>query len=195
MLREKFKYHKIILASQSPRRQELLRGLDVDFEIETRPVDENYDSKLKGTAITDFLSTLKAKAFTDLAENTILITSDTIVWLDDQALGKPKNEEEARAMLHQLSGRRHQVHTSVCFTTVDSQDVINDTTEVTFGKLNDQEIDYYVEKYRPFDRAGSYGIQDWLGFAKVTSINGCYYNVMGLPLPKVYKFLTKLQIK
>lgn len=194
MLREKFKRHKIILASQSPRRQELLRGLDVDFEIETRPVDENYDSKLKGTAITDYLSTLKAKAFTDLAENTILITSDTIVWLDDHALGKPENKKEAREMLRQLSGRNHQVHTSVCFTTVRSLDVINDTTEVTFGKLNDQEIDYYIEKYRPFDRAGSYGIQDWLGFAKVTSINGCYYNVMGLPLPKVYIYLKKIEV-
>ncbi|ARN76926.1 septum formation protein Maf [Nonlabens spongiae] len=194
MLQDKLKNHNIILASQSPRRQELLRGLDIEFVIETRLVNEVYNDQLQGTQITDFLSTLKAKAFTDLAENDFLITSDTIVWLDDRALEKPKTKDEARKMLRQLSGRKHKVHTSVCFTTIDDQKVINDTTEVTFGELNDEEIDYYIDKYQPFDRAGGYGIQDWLGFAKVTSINGCYYNVMGLPLPKVYGFLREMII-
>ena len=194
MLQDKFKNHNIILASQSPRRKELLRGLDIEFVIEIRLVNEVYNDQLQGTQITDFLSTLKAKAFTDLAENDILITSDTIVWLDDRALEKPKTKDEARNMLRQLSGRKHEVHTSVCFTTNTDQKVINDTTEVTFGKLNDQEIDYYIDKYQPFDRAGGYGIQDWLGFAKVTSIKGCYYNVMGLPLPKVYNYLKKMEV-
>ncbi len=189
MLQDKFKNHNIILASQSPRRQELLRGLDIEFVIETRPVNEVYNDQLQGAQITDFLSTLKAKAFTDLAPEDLLITSDTIVWLNGRALGKPEDKEQAREMLHELSGRTHEVHTSVCFTTSKEQHVINDTTEVTIADLSNDEIAYYVANYTPMDRAGSYGIQDWLGFAKVTFIKGCYYNVMGLPLPKVYSFL------
>ncbi|WP_405368251.1 Maf family nucleotide pyrophosphatase [Nonlabens sp. Asnod2-A12] len=190
MLANKFKDTEIILASQSPRRQELLKGLDLDFKIETRPVDEVYSDRLKGQEITDYLSILKASAFkNDLKENELLITSDTIVWFNDAPLEKPKSATHAREMLNSMSGDFHEVYTSVCFTTSQRQHVINDVTKVHFAPLSEEEIDYYVTNYKPFDKAGAYGVQDWLGYAAVTRLEGCYYNVMGLPLPKVYKFL------
>ncbi|WP_405376751.1 Maf family nucleotide pyrophosphatase [Nonlabens sp. Asnod3-A02] len=190
MLANKFKDTEIILASQSPRRQELLKGLDIDFKIETRPVDEVYSDRLKGHEITDYLSILKASAFkNDLKENELLITSDTIVWFNDAPLEKPKSATHAREMLNSMSGDFHEVYTSVCFTTSQRQHVINDVTKVHFAPLSEEEIDYYVTNYKPFDKAGAYGVQDWLGYAAVTRLEGCYYNVMGLPLPKVYKFL------
>lgn len=194
MLQPKFKDHRIILASQSPRRQELLKELALDFDIETRPIDEVYDSNLKGAAITDYLSSLKASAFNDLAPQDLLITSDTIVWIDDQALGKPQNHEEACKMLSMMSGKMHQVFTSVCFTTANKQWTISDETKVYFNTLTYEEIEHYVSHYKPFDRAGSYGIQDWLGCIGIEKIDGCYYNVMGLPLPKVYSFLKNLEL-
>lgn len=190
MLAAKFKNTEIILASQSPRRQELLKGLDIDFKIETRPVHEVYNEDLKGNEITDYLSILKAKAFTeDLKENQLLITSDTIVWFQNVPLEKPKNAAHAKEMIASISGSVHEVFTSVCFTTTQKQQVINDCTKVHFASLTEEEIDYYVDNYEPFDKAGAYGIQDWLGYAAVTKLEGCYYNVMGLPLPKVYAFL------
>ncbi|PPK94052.1 septum formation protein [Nonlabens xylanidelens] len=190
MLANKFKDTEIILASQSPRRQELLKGLDLDFKIKTRPVDEVYSDRLKGHEITDYLSILKASAFkNDLKENELLITSDTIVWFNDAPLEKPKSATHAREMLNSMSGDFHEVYTSVCFTTSQRQHVINDVTKVHFAPLSEEEIDYYVTNYKPFDKAGAYGVQDWLGYAAVTRLEGCYYNVMGLPLPKVYKFL------
>ncbi|MGB5981666.1 MAG: Maf family nucleotide pyrophosphatase [Nonlabens sp.] len=195
MLQDKFKNYNIILASQSPRRRELLAGLDIDFKIETRPIDEIYDSSLRGTQITDFLAQLKAQAFHDLESKDILITSDTIVWLNGNALGKPKSKEQAHQMLSKLSGKQHEVHTSVVFTTLKEQLTINDTTKVFFNELSKEEIDYYVDRYSPLDRAGSYGIQDWLGFSKIDKIEGCYYNVMGLPLPKVYDFLKSMNLE
>lgn len=190
MLANKFKDTEIILASQSPRRQELLKGLDIDFKIETRPVEEVYSDRLKGHEITDYLSILKASAFkNDLKENELLITSDTIVWFNDAPLEKPKSAAHAREMLASMSGNFHEVYTSVCFTTSQRQQVIYDVTKVHFATLSEEEIDYYVTNYKPFDKAGAYGVQDWLGYAAVTRLEGCYYNVMGLPLPKVYKFL------
>lgn len=190
MLSAKFKNTQIILASQSPRRQELLKGLDLDFIIETRPVNEVYSKDLKGQEITDYLSILKASAFKDdLEENQLLITSDTIVWFQDMPLEKPKDEKHAKKMIASMSGSSHEVYTSVCFTTSNNQHVINDCTKVHFASLTEEEIDYYVVNHKPFDKAGAYGIQDWLGYAAVTRLEGCYYNVMGLPLPKVYKFL------
>ena len=190
MLQEKFKNTEIILASQSPRRQELLKGLDIDFRIETRPVDEVYATDLKGAEITDYLAFLKAIAFkNDLKDNQLLITSDTIVWFKDAPLEKPKSEQHAIDMITSMSGQVHEVFTSVCFTSTSQQTVINDCTKVHFAKLTTQEIEYYVKTYQPMDKAGAYGIQDWLGYAAVEKLEGCYYNVMGLPLPKVYAFL------
>jgi septum formation protein len=194
MLQSKYKNTRIILASQSPRRQELLKGLDLDFIIETRPVNEIYDPNLKRSQITDYLSQLKAKAFNELKPKDLLITSDTIVWVNEVALGKPKNEKEATEMLASLSGKMHSVYTSVCFTTDNNQWVINDETKVYFKDLTGEEIEYYVSTYSPFDRAGSYGIQDWLGYSRIEKIEGCYYNVMGLPLPKVYSFLKNVEL-
>lgn len=190
MLADKFATTEIILASQSPRRQELLKGLDIDFRIETRPVDEVYSRDLKRQEITNYLSILKASAFKkDLKNNQLLITSDTIVWFKDKALEKPKNAEHAKEMLSSMSGHSHEVFTSVCFTTTEKQAVIYDLTKVHFATLTEAEIEYYVIHYQPFDKAGAYGVQDWLGYAAVTRLEGCYYNVMGLPLPKVYEFL------
>jgi septum formation protein len=190
MLTDKFATTEIILASQSPRRQELLKGLDLEFKIETRPVDEVYSSDLKRQEITDYLSILKASAFkNDLKKNQLLITSDTIVWFNEKALEKPKNAKHAKEMLTSMSGHSHEVFTSVCFTTSQRQEVIYDLTKVYFAKLTEEEIEYYVSHYQPFDKAGAYGVQDWLGYAAVTRLEGCYYNVMGLPLPKVYEFL------
>jgi septum formation protein len=190
MLADKFATTEIILASQSPRRQELLKGLDIDFKIETRPVDEVYSSDLKRQEITNYLSILKASAFkNDLKNNQLLITSDTIVWFNEEALGKPKNADHAKEILTSMSGHSHEVFTSVCFTTTQRQEVIYDLTKVYFAKLSEEEIDYYVSHYQPFDKAGAYGVQDWLGYAAVKRLEGCYYNVMGLPLPKVYEFL------
>jgi septum formation protein len=192
MLAQKFANTEIILASQSPRRQELLKGLDLNFRIETRPVDEVYSNDLIGHEITDYLSILKASAFkNDLKDNQLLITSDTIVWFQDEPLEKPKDAQHAKKMLRFLSGKTHEVFTSVCFTSIQRQQVIYDVTKVHFAVLTDEEIDYYVTNYKPFDKAGAYGVQDWLGYAAVTRLDGCYYNVMGLPLPKVYKFLKR----
>ncbi|MEN8817801.1 MAG: Maf family nucleotide pyrophosphatase [Nonlabens sp.] len=192
MLSAKFKNTQIILASQSPRRQELLKGLDLDFTIETRPVNEIYNKDLKGHEITDYLSKLKASVFEDdLKENQLLITSDTIVWFEDAPLEKPKNAQHAKEMIASMSGSTHEVYTSVCFSTFNKQQIINDCTKVHFASLTNEEIDYYVNNYKPFDKAGAYGIQDWLGYAAVTRLEGCYYNVMGLPLPKVYEFLKR----
>lgn len=184
------KKYQIILASQSPRRQELLKGLDIEFTIETRPIDEVYDDDLKAHEITDYLAVLKASAFKDtITHDQLIITSDTIVWFNDAPLEKPKTAQEAKEMIASMSGKKHEVFTSVCFTTSKKQVVISDVTKVTFADLSSEEINYYVTNYKPMDKAGAYGIQDWLGYAAVTKLEGCYYNVMGLPLPKVYQVL------
>lgn len=188
------KKYNIILASQSPRRQELLKGLDIEFSIETRPINELYSEQLKGSEITDYLAIQKASAFKQtIKNNDLIITSDTIVWFKDQPLEKPKNSQDAIDMIATLSGETHKVYTSVCFTTATEQIVINDCTKVSFSSLSQEEIEYYVNTYKPMDKAGAYGIQDWLGYAAVTKLEGCYYNVMGLPLPKVYQVLRKLK--
>ena len=192
MLKEKLKSHNLILASASPRRQFLLKELDVDFKIEIRSVDESHSPTLKHSEIPDYLSKLKASVFTDLTEKDILITSDTIVWHKDNALGKPKDFEEAKAMLQNLSGGMHEVITSVCFTSKSFQKTVTDVTQVWFKELSDEEIDYYIKAYKPFDKAGSYGIQEWIGYIGIEKIHGCYFNVMGLPLPLVYKTLSEI---
>ena len=190
MLLHKFKDVQIILASQSPRRQELLKGLDIPFTVDVRPVNEVYDSNLKAGEITTYLSTLKAQAFKDcLQDNQLVITSDTIVWMDNRPLEKPINTAHAKEILETLSNAVHEVYTTVCFTTKKEQQLITDCTQVYMKSLSIAEIDYYVNTYKPLDKAGAYGIQDWLGYTAVHKITGCYYNVMGLPLPMVYEVL------
>lgn len=191
MLRDKFKNHKIILASGSPRRQQFLKDLDLDFEIRLKEVEEIYPEGLEAEEITNFLAELKANAFEgELKENDLLITSDTIVWFDNKALGKPKNYDDAFQILKSLSGNTHDVITSVCIKTIENTDVFYELTTVTFNELSDEAIHYYLENYKPYDKAGAYGIQEWIGFIGVSRIEGSYANVMGLPVDKVYSYLT-----
>ncbi|QAA81514.1 septum formation protein Maf [Aequorivita sp. H23M31] len=192
MLREKLKNYNIILASASPRRQTFFRELDLDFQIQVKVINETYPPHLVHSEITDYISQLKASAFSDLKKEEILITSDTLVWLDGEALGKPKDEQDAQEMLHKLSGQMHEVITSVCFTLKDFQKTINDVTKVWFRTLTTEEIEYYIKTCRPFDKAGSYGIQEWIGYIGIEKIEGCYFNVMGLPIRLVYKTLNDI---
>ena len=192
MLSEKLKNKNIILASGSPRRQELFKELGLDFSIQVKAVEEIYPPTLKGAEITNYLAELKAAAFTDLAENDIVVTSDTIVWLNDKAIEKPKDKQHAIEMLQELSGKCHEVITSICIKTFTSQKVFYDVTKVCFKPLSVEEITFYVENYQPYDKAGAYGIQEWIGFIGVTKIEGSYFNVMGLPVHKLYEELMKL---
>ena len=192
MLSEKLKNKNIILASASPRRQELFNELGLDFSIQVKAVEEIYPSTLKGAEITNYLAELKAAAFTELAENDIIITADTIVWLNNKAIEKPKDKQHAIEMLQELSGTGHKVITSICIKNFASQKVFYDETMVYFKPLTLEEINYYVENYEPFDKAGAYGIQEWIGFIGVTKIEGSYFNVMGLPVHKLYEELMKL---
>lgn len=192
MLREKLKEYNVILASKSPRRQQFFKDLDIDFTIQLKEVEEIYPPELQEVEITDFLADLKSKAFTNLSKNDLLITSDTIVWLDKIALGKPKDAEDAFKMLRSLSGKKHKVITSISIKSKDYQKIINDTTTVTFKELSDSEINYYITNYKPFDKAGAYGIQEWIGFIAIDKLEGSYFNVVGLPIHKLYKELMNL---
>ncbi len=193
MLKQKLEKYTLILASGSPRRQQFFKDLDLDFEIRLKDVEEIYPPELKGVEITDYLAELKASAFDgQLNPNEILITSDTIVWHNDKALGKPKDKEDAFTILKSLSDTTHDVITSVCFTTNEKSTVINETTKVTFTKLSDEAILYYIDKYTPYDKAGAYGIQEWFGFMGVSKVEGSYTNVMGLPTHRVYEYLSTL---
>jgi septum formation protein len=186
------KYH-IILASGSPRRQQFFRDLGLDFEVRLKPVVEEFPKRLRHFEISDYLAQLKAIPFKDtLKENDILITSDTIVWHNNEALGKPKNSSEAFQMLKSMSNTTHDVITSVCFTTSKLQKTVNAITKVTFKELSDDELNYYIDTYRPFDKAGAYGIQEWIGKIGITHIEGSYFNVMGLPTHLVYKTINGL---
>lgn len=182
---------KIILGSQSPRRQELLCGLDIDFEVHTIDgLEEHYPETLQGAEIPLFLARQKADAFLPtLTADDLLITADTIVWLDGRVYGKPTDADDARRMLRTLAGRTHEVITGVCLTSTQRQEAFSATTQVTFANFSDAEIDYYVAKYRPFDKAGSYGVQEWIGYIGVESIAGSFYNVMGLPVQRLYNVL------
>jgi len=193
MLKEKLKKYTLILASGSPRRQQFFKDLNLDFEIRLKDIEEIYPPELKAVEITDFLAKLKASAFEgELKENEILVTSDTIVWHENKALGKPKSAEEAFEMIKSMSGKTHQVFTSVCFKTSSASTIINDVTKVTFADLSDEAILYYIENYKPYDKAGAYGIQEWFGFMAVAKVEGSYTNVMGLPTAKVYEYLSTL---
>lgn len=192
MLKEKLKNYNIILASKSPRRQQFFKDLNIDFTIKLKEVEELYPQQLKGIEITDYLANLKAKAYKDLKDNDLLITSDTIVWLENKALGKPKNYHESFVMLKNLSGKKHEVITSISIKNKNFQKIINDITTVFFKKLSDKEINYYINNYKPFDKAGAYGIQEWIGFIAIDKIEGSYFNVVGLPVHKLYKELMNL---
>ncbi len=189
MLQDKFKDKKILLASQSPRRQELLKGLGLEFSIIKINADESYPHDLVREEITEFISQSKADAYEIKNSNEILITADTLVWLDNLIMGKPKDYEDAFQMIRRMSGKIHEVFTSVTIKTKDKTVSFSETTEVVFDEFSDKEIEYYIQNHQPFDKAGAYGIQDWLGYAKISRINGCYYNVMGLPLHQLYKVL------
>ena len=188
------KNKKIILASNSPRRQELLKGLEVEFEVKVNSVDETIPKDIQAEYVAAYLSKLKSEAFDDeLAENEILITSDTVVISDGHVLGKPNSEEEAFDMLKSLSGATHSVMTAVTFRDKTRQITLEDETIVTFRFLEEDEIWHYIHRYKPMDKAGAYGIQEWLGFMGVERIEGSYYNVMGFPLHLIYTQLKKWQ--
>ena len=191
---ENLSKYKIILASNSPRRKELLSGLGVDYEVKTLPdVDESYPDGLSGEEIAKHIARGKAEAYRSLIQaDELVITADTIVWLDGTVMGKPKDEEEAKDMLMRLSGKTHQVITGVCLTTASMQKTFATVTDVTFATLTDEEVDYYVTRYQPMDKAGSYGVQEWIGFVGVENLSGSYFNVMGLPIQRLYTELKKL---
>lgn len=189
MLSNLEKYH-IILASQSPRRKELLKGLNIPFDVKVIEVEETYPAGLVGVDIPTYLAKKKAIAFNNfMEENTLLITADTIVWHEGKVFGKPNDKKEARLMLTALSGKKHQVITGVCISTLKRRKVFSVISDVRFAKLNAEEIDYYLDNYEPYDKAGSYGVQEWMGFVGVESIEGSYFNVMGLPVQRLYNEL------
>ena len=192
MLKQKLTNYNVILASGSPRRQQFFKELEIDFSIQLKEIEEIYPENLKGVAITDYLSNLKSEAFSSLNDNDLLITSDTIVWLEGKALGKPKDAKDAFTMLRAMSGKKHEVITSVCLKSTSFQKIINDITIVTFKELSNDEIHYYINNYKPFDKAGAYGIQEWIGFIGIEKIEGSYFNVVGLPVHKLYKELMAL---
>ena len=191
MLKEHLKNYNIILASGSPRRQQFLEDLNLDFTIQLKEIEEIYPTHLKGKEITDYLAELKSNAFTDLDKNDILITSDTIVWLEGKAIGKPKDKQDAITIFKKMSGKKHQVFTSICIKTKMDIKIVNDKTDVYFKDLTDDEINYYLNNFQPYDKAGGYGIQDWIGLIGVEKIDGSYFNVMGLPVHKLYTELLK----
>ncbi|AJR03908.1 Maf family nucleotide pyrophosphatase [Siansivirga zeaxanthinifaciens] len=190
MLSEKLKNHHIILASGSPRRQEFFKNLNLDFEIRLKPIEENYPAELTHLHISNYLAELKSIPYkNELKPNDILITSDTIVWHNNKALGKPIDATDAFNIIKSLSNTTHEVITSVCFTTNSFQKTIHDITKVTFKALTNEEIEFYIKTAMPFDKAGAYGIQEWIGQIGVEKIEGSYFNVMGLPTHLVYKTL------
>lgn len=194
MMLDNLKKYKVILASNSPRRKELLAGLGVEYEVRTLPdVDESYPETLRGADIPLYISREKADAYRDMMHpDELMITADTIVWLDGKVLGKPEGREGAVEMLRSLSGKSHQVFTGVCLTTTEWQKSFTAASDVEFDALSEEEIQYYVDKYQPMDKAGAYGVQEWIGYIGVKSISGSFYNIMGLPIQKLYGELKKL---
>lgn len=184
--------YNIILASQSPRRSELLNSLNIPFEIKVIEVDENYPAQLVGVDIPVYLAEKKANAYIDtMDEKTMLITADTIVWHEGQVYNKPKDKAEAFSMLKSLSGKTHQVITGVCISTLKKRKVFHVISEVRFARLNSQEINYYLDNFKPYDKAGAYGVQEWIGYVGVEHIEGSYFNVMGLPIQRLYTELKR----
>lgn len=186
--------YKVILASGSPRRRELMAGLGVNYEVRILPdVDESYPDTLQGEEIPLYIAKEKADAYIPMMQpDELIITADTIVWLDGEVLGKPRDREDALQMLRTMSGRTHEVFTGVCITTTDWQRSLTAQTEVRFATLSEDEIIYYVDNFKPMDKAGAYGVQEWIGFIGVENISGSYYNIMGLPVQKLYRELLKV---
>ncbi len=191
MLKDVLKSKKLILASGSPRRQQFLRELGLDFEIRLIEIEEIYPDDLKAEEITNYLASLKASAFTTLEPNEILVTSDTIVWHNEVALGKPKEYDHAFEMLSTLSNSTHNVITSVSLKSTENELLFHDVTRVTFSELDKDQINFYLENFKPYDKAGAYGIQDWIGLIGISKIEGSYTNVVGLPTEKFYTNLSK----
>jgi len=193
MLENLRNYH-IVLASNSPRRKELLGGLGIDFEVRVLPdIEENYPDTLPVSEIAEYIACEKAAAYQQVMNvNDLVITADTVVVVDSEVLGKPHDVDDARSMLRKISGRSHQVITGVCLTTSKGQRRFSVVTNVTFKQLTDEEINYYIFTYKPFDKAGAYGIQEWIGYIGVTGLEGSYFNVMGLPIQRIYTELSKI---
>lgn len=190
MLSEVLKHKTIILGSKSPRRKELLEGLGISFETRTKEVEESFSNDLDQQKVAEFLAEKKANAFnSELTTGDIVITSDTVVLCENEILGKPKDTADAYKMLSKLSGKSHQVITGVCLKSIDKTITFSDTTRVWFKHLTSEEINYYIHNYKPFDKAGSYGIQEWIGYIGIEKIEGTYFNVMGLPVNLLYKKL------
>ena len=181
----------IILASQSPRRKELLSLLDLEFTVEVKSIDEIFPKDLNTSKVAEYLAELKASAFTNIKDDQVIITADTVVILNDTILGKPKDKAEATEMLHRLSNRSHEVITGVCLKSAQKTSTFSSSTKVYFKDLTDAEIDYYIENYKPYDKAGSYGIQEWIGAIGITKIVGSYFNVVGLPIQELNEQLKK----
>lgn len=186
-----FKDYHIILASNSPRRKELLHGLDIAFNVRVQPdIVETYPESIAPADVAGYISREKANAYKDtITEHELIITADTVVIVSNEILGKPANDDEAKEMLRKISGRKHQVVTGVCLTTTEKQHCFSVSTDVTFKNLTEKEIEYYVETYSPLDKAGAYGIQEWIGYVGVTALEGSYFNVMGLPVQRIWEEL------
>lgn len=183
--------YKVLLASNSPRREELLRGIDIDFEIKVLPdIDESYPTNLPNEEVAEYVALKKANSYTNrLKEDELMITADTVVLLDNKIYGKPTNKEEAKEMLQNLSGKTHRVISGVCLTSTAKQTSFSVASDVEFSTLTNQEIEYYINRYAPFDKAGSYGVQEWIGYIGVKHIRGSYFNIMGLPIQRLYREL------
>jgi septum formation protein len=189
---DNLKKYRIILGSASPRRSELLKGLDIPFEVIVKDTTEDFPVSMIGVGIPMYLAEKKAEAYrNEMTDDTLLITADTIVFLEGKTINKPVDKQDAKNILKQLSGKTHQVITGVCITSKDKKRVFHSTSEVKFARLSDAEIDYYLEKYTPYDKAGSYGVQEWIGYVGVEHITGSYYNVMGLPVQRLYNELKR----
>lgn len=191
---ENLKKYRLVLASNSPRRRELLAGLGLDFDVRVlHDVDESYPSTLPVEEIAGYISAKKAAAYRPtMAADELLVTADTVVVCGNEAMGKPQDATQAQCMLHKLSGRTHLVVTGVCLMTQETQRCFSVTTEVSFKELSSEEILYYVERYQPMDKAGAYGIQEWIGYIGCTGLKGSYYNVMGLPVQRIYQELLRM---
>jgi len=190
MVTDDLNKYRIILASRSPRRQQLLHEMGIRFNTVIREYEESYPDNLKGEAIATYLSELKAKGFkNEISVNEIVITADTIVWCNNEVLGKPSDAEDAKRMIRKLSGNTHEVITGVTLLSAAKEKTFSDTTKVTFEKLSEEEISYYIDNFKPYDKAGAYGIQEWIGVAACSRIEGSYFNVVGLPVQKLYNEL------
>ena len=183
--------YKVLLASNSPRREELLRGIDIDFEIKVLPdIDESYPTDMPNEEVAEYVALKKARSYTNsLKEDELIITADTVVLLDNKIYGKPTNKKEAKEMLQNLSGKTHCVISGVCLTSTAKQTSFSVVSDVEFSTLTNQEIEYYINRYAPFDKAGSYGVQEWIGYIGVKQIRGSYFNIMGLPIQRLYREL------